>query len=330
MTTILITGANTGIGAAAALQLARPGTHLVLACRSEEKTAPVLAQIREAGAEASFLHVDLADLAATSAAAEGFAARAKRLDLLINNAGLGGQKGLTKDGFELAFGVNHLGHFALTLPLLPLLERAGGRVVNVSSGNHYKATSVPWRRLREPTASVSGLPEYGVSKLCNVLFTADLRRRTRRITAVSMNPGRIASDIWRQVPSPLRYPLRVLLRMESVEVGGERLAHASRVNLSSADAPLYIHKLAARAPNPLAHSEELARELWRYSLDALTAAIEEGASCRAEAPKRARSGVKPVKPEGSPRSGVKPEASPRSAVKPEGALAPRSSDGATA
>ncbi len=262
MRTIVITGANTGIGAACAVQMARPGTHLVLACRTEERAAPVLEAVRAAGATASFHALDLSDLAQAKEAGAGLAKEHPSIDVLVNNAGVAGQRGTTRDGFELAFGVNHLGHFAFTLPLLSSLERARGRVVNVSSGNHYTARGIPWDRLREPTRSFTGLPEYGVSKLCNVLFTAELRRRFPSITAVSMNPGRIRSDIWqRRMPAPLLAVFERVVPMQPVDVGGARLVHAATCE----EPPLYLDKLAPREANPLALREDLAAELWRFS-----------------------------------------------------------------
>jgi retinol dehydrogenase-12 len=260
--TILVTGANTGIGAACAVQLAAPDTHLLLACRSEEKAAPVLDAVRARGAKATFVALDLSDLAQATRAARAIAETEERIDILVNNAGIAGQRGTTRDGFELAFGVNHLGHFAFTRPLLPAVERAGGRIVNVSSGNHYTARSIRWERLRGTTRSFTGLPEYGVSKLCNVLFTAELRRRYPRITSTSMNPGRIRSDIWqRRMPAALLAVFERIVSMEPVDVGGARLVHAA----TCPDAPLYLDRLAPRAANPLALREDLAGELWAYS-----------------------------------------------------------------
>ena len=260
--TIVITGANTGIGAACAVQLAAPSDTLVIACRSEEKAAPVLDAVRTKGATATFLALDLSDLAQTAKAAAALASALPRIDILVNNAGVAGQRGRTRDGFELAFGVNHLGHFAFTRPLLPAIERARGRIVNVSSGNHFKAKALPFDQLREPTRSYTGLPEYGVSKLCNVLFTAELRRRYPSITSVSMNPGRIRSDIWgrRMHPALLAIFERVM-PMESVDVGGARLVHAATCD----EAPLYIDRLAERDANPLAKDQKLAQELWHFS-----------------------------------------------------------------
>jgi len=280
--TIVITGANTGIGAACARQMAAPGVHLVLACRSEAKAEPVLEDVRRAGARASFLQLDLADVEQATAAARDLARRTPAIDLLIDNGGVGGVRGLTKNGFEMHFGVNHLGHFAFTLPLLPLLEAARGRVVVVSSGNHLRAKAIRWEGLTESTRTYAGLTEYGVSKLCNVLFTAELRRRHPAITAVSMNPGPIASDIWRRMPAPAYAVFKVLRGLETVEVGGERLVHATTVELEGPDAPLYFHLGVARAPNPLALREDLAAELWEYSTRAVERVVR-GSGARPEA-----------------------------------------------
>jgi retinol dehydrogenase-12 len=280
--TVLVTGANTGIGAAAALQLAEPGVHLVLACRSEEKTRPVLEQVRARGAEASFLALDLADLRASTEAARAFVQRVGALHVLIDNAGLAGHRGLTKDGWELTFGTNHLGHFAFTVPLLPLLEASGGRVVLVSSGNHYKARGIDWAALCEPTKTRTGLREYGVSKLANVLFAAEIRRRHPKVDATSLNPGRIASDIWRGVPWPVRAWLPWLLRMKTVEQGGATLVNAARDARRGEALPLYFDKLAEREPNPLARDAALATKLWELSEDAVRAAVAAPARGREE------------------------------------------------
>lgn len=267
----VITGANTGIGAACARELARPGVEIVLACRSEEKARPVLDEVRARGATATFLPLVLGSLGASRASANELAARVPAIDLLVNNAGVAGGRGATDDGYELAFGVNHLGHYAFTLPLLPALEAARGRIVNVSSGNHYFPKRLDLAAVRGPTTSRTGLPEYGVSKLANVLFTAELRRRYPRVESVAVNPGRIASDIWRSVPSPLRRVLPWLLRMGTVETGGHTLVHAARVALD--DELLYLHRLAPKRPSPLATSPALAAELWAFSERAVADAL---------------------------------------------------------
>ena len=269
--TILITGANTGIGRACAEQLAEPGVRLILACRSRERTLPAMEEVARRGATAEFLKLDLGDLEGATKVAQAFARDNASLDVLINNAGLAGSRGLTKDGYELAFGTNHLGHFAFTLPLLPLLEASKGCIVNVSSGNHYRASDLDFEAFRTSTKSRTGLPEYSASKLANVLFTAELRRRYPSISCSSMHPGRIASDVWRSVPGFLRPILRLVLPMDSVETGGAALVNAMRATESaSGDAvPLYFHKREARAANPAALREDLAAKLWQYSVDAI-------------------------------------------------------------
>src|SRR5579859_3456018 len=148
--TALVTGANTGIGKVTAIELAKRGAHVVLACRSEEKTRPVLAEIGEGKAE--FVPIDLADLRSVRACAEAFLARGTPLSLLVNNAGLAGAHGQTKDGFELAFGTNHVGHYLFTRLLMPALECAGeARVVTVASHGHYRAPGIDWEAIRQPT-----------------------------------------------------------------------------------------------------------------------------------------------------------------------------------
>ena len=182
---------------------------MLLACRSEERGRPVLEEIarRHGPDRVALVPLDLADLTSVRAAAADIAGRAPRLDLLLNNAGLAGSRGLTRDGFELAFGVNHLGHFLLTCLLLPQLRAAApARVVNVSSRAHYAARGIDFSVLRQRSRSFTGMPEYGVSKLCNVLFTKSLTRRLApdRITSFAVHPGVVASDIWRRLPNPAR------------------------------------------------------------------------------------------------------------------------------
>ena len=118
------------------------------------------------------------------------------------------------------FGVNHLGHFAFTSALLGRLTASGpARVVTVSSDAHYSAPGIDFDALRRPARGITGLPAYAVSKLCNVLFSAELSRRLAGtgVTTYALHPGVVASDIWRRVPWPVR-PL-VTRRMLSVDQG---------------------------------------------------------------------------------------------------------------
>ena len=116
------------------------------------------------------------------------------LHLLINNAGLAGARGRTKSGFELAFGVNHIGHFLFTQLLLERIKHsAPARIVTVASRAHYRARGIDWDAVRQPTKTTAALPEYGVSKLANVLFSAELARRLQGTASIPMRCTRVWS-----------------------------------------------------------------------------------------------------------------------------------------
>ena len=169
----LITGANTGIGLVTARELAARGAHVFIACRSVEKAQAAVDEIRKTkgNAHVEILALDLGDFASVRQCAQTFLARDLPLHLLINNAGLAGAKGLTKSGFELAFGTNHLGPFIFTQLLLDRLKQsAPARIVTVASRAHIRLSGIDFNAVQKPTIGKAGLPEYGVSKLANVLF----------------------------------------------------------------------------------------------------------------------------------------------------------------
>jgi len=265
--TFLVTGANTGIGRATAEGLARRGGRVYVAARSPGKGEEAVASIKAAtGNDAVFfLPLDLADLASVRACAAAFLDRGEPLHVLVNNAGVVRARGLTRQGFELMFGVNHLGHFALTQSLLGrLTESAPARVVTVSSDSHYQARGIDFDTLRQPERGVTGLHGYAVSKLCNVLFSAELARRTAGtgVTTYALHPGMVASDIWRRVPWPVR-PL-MLRRMLTVEQGAATSLYCATSAEVAQDSGLFYDKCAQREPSRVATSE-LAAELWKRS-----------------------------------------------------------------
>jgi retinol dehydrogenase 12 len=271
--TFMVTGANTGIGRATAAGLASRGGRVYLACRSPDKGRAAVADIVAAtGHDAvAFLPLDLASLASVRECAERFLALGEPLHVLINNAGVGGRRGITTDGFELTFGVNHLGHFALTAALLDrLAASAPARVVTVASDAHYQAPGVDFAAVRRRTASITGMSEYAVSKLCNVLFSAELGRRTaaRGITTYAVHPGVVASDIWRRVPWPVR-PL-VKLRMLSPEQGATTSLYCATSSSVAAASGRYYENSRERDPSNIA-TPELARALWEHSQAWVTA-----------------------------------------------------------
>jgi len=265
--TFLVTGGNTGIGRATAADLARRGGRVYLACRSRDKgEAAVAALAGQTGSDRiGYLPLDLADLDSARRCAADFLARDEPLHGLINNAGVAGHRGLTRDGFELQFGVNHLGHFALTTALLDrLAASAPARVVTVSSDAHYQATGIDYDAVRRRTAHLAAMPEYAVSKLANVLFSQELARRAdgRGITTYALHPGVVASDIWRRVPWPVR-PI-ITRRMLTTEQGATTTLYcATSPEVARATGRFYLRCREAE-PNPVA-TPELARELWEHS-----------------------------------------------------------------
>lgn len=264
--TMIVTGANTGLGRVSALELARRGARVHLACRNEEKTRPVLDAIRADGGDAEFLKLDLADLASVRAAAETYLARGEPLHVLMNNAGLAGAKGLTRQGFELTFGTNHLGPFLFTQLLLPRLrEGAPSRIVNVSSRGHYRAPGIDWDAQRRTTASPTGFPEYCVSKLANVLFTKELARGKagEGVRSYALHPGGVATDVWREVPWGIRHLLKLFLISEE-EGARTQLWCATSSDVADHDGR-YYDKCKEKRPSKLALDEALARELWARS-----------------------------------------------------------------
>ena len=262
---VVVTGANTGIGKVTARELARAGATVVLACRSRDKAEAAMADIRAElpSADLHFHELDLGSLTATRASAAALAA-GPTIDILINNAGLAGSRGATADGFELAFGTNHMGTFAFTMGLLDRIAD-GGRIVVVASRAHYRARGIDFARLFESTASVTGLEEYGVSKLANVLFAAELAKRVaaRNIIVSSLHPGVVASDIWRSIPWPFR-GLAKLFMISNDEGALTSLYCATSPDLVGKSGR-YWDKCREKRPSRVAQENALATELWLRS-----------------------------------------------------------------
>lgn len=197
--TAVVTGANSGIGLVTAHELARSGARVLLACRDETRGKEAESRIRETapGAEVEFVPLDLADLSSVREFAASYPS--DRLDLLINNAGvmaLPYRK--TTDGFETQFGVNHLGHFALTGLLLPkLLTTPGARVVSVSSGMHA-LSNIDMGDLNSERKYRRWIA-YGRSKTANLLFVHELARRLSAagsdVVAAAAHPGYAATNL---------------------------------------------------------------------------------------------------------------------------------------
>ncbi len=192
-----MTGANSGLGLETAVLLAGAGARVLMACRNQAKAQTAAARV---GHGAEIVPLDLASLPSVAAAAAVVKGSVSRLDILINNAGLMAiDRARTEDGFEMQFGVNHLGHFALTAHLIPLLLASPeARVVNVSSLGH-RAGSMDFDDLMFDRRGYDRWRPYFQSKLANLLFTSELERRFRRADtpakALGAHPGATGTDL---------------------------------------------------------------------------------------------------------------------------------------
>jgi len=268
--TVLITGANQGIGKASAVALGKKGAKLVLVCRNAEKGQAALRETQAVGApEASLIVADLGSQADIRRVAAEVKAKHSRLDVLLNNAGVFvPTRRTTADGLEETFAVNHLGYFLLTNLLVDLLEAsAPSRVVNVSSEAHRSAR-MHWDDLQFANGGYGAFAAYGQSKLCNILFTRELARRLQgsRVTANCLHPGVIASGFGQTYAGPMR----VLLKLASpFLLSPERGALTQTWLASSADVEgvtgRYFKKCAEHRPAAAALDDAGARKLWELS-----------------------------------------------------------------
>ncbi|XP_029302883.1 dehydrogenase/reductase SDR family member 13-like isoform X2 [Cottoperca gobio] len=274
--TAIVTGSNTGIGKATALDLAKRGARVILACRNKDKAEAAAFDIRrESGNhQVVFMQLDLGSLKSVCSFAKIFLKTEPRLDILINNAGVMGP-GRTVDGFCMAFGVNHLGHFLLTNLLLERLQQCGpSRVVTVAALLH-RFGSADFPLLTTKKLLVSGqstwhnLQAYCNSKLCNVLFTRELANRLEgtSVTCYSLHPGVITTELcrslslWQQL---LLMPFAKLFSLDP-EGGSQTTLHCA---LQDGIEPLsgrYFSNCALQQVGAKGRDDALAKKLWEVS-----------------------------------------------------------------
>jgi NAD(P)-dependent dehydrogenase (short-subunit alcohol dehydrogenase family) len=223
--TAVITGANTGLGYETAAALAAKGARVVLAVRNLDKGKDAVSRIEKAtpGAQVELQELDLTSLDSVRAAAEQLKSNHDAIDLLINNAGvMMTPKETTKDGFELQFGTNHLGHFALTGLLLDhVLAVPGSRIVTISSLDHRFARGIRFDDLQWDL-EYNRIRAYGQSKLANLMFTYELQRRLQGSStiAVAAHPGGSNTELARNLPAVFRGVATVLAPlMQGPEMG---------------------------------------------------------------------------------------------------------------
>jgi hypothetical protein len=280
--TVVVTGANSGLGFETTRAFARAGAHVVLACRSRTRgTLAKQAIARET--PAASLAVETLDLASLSSIRR-FADRLdpESLDLLVNNAGVMAiPRRTTEDGFEMQFGVNHLGHFALTGLLLDRLVAGEARVVTVSSAFHRRG-EIDFDDLQHE-ASYDPWAAYGQSKLANLLFAYELQRRLDDaglpVTSVGAHPGYAATNLQLRGPQMRDSPVRTLLYglanrlfAQSAEKGALPICYAATApDVSGGDyvGPDSFGGLrgypTVTDSSPRSRDPELARDLWRVS-----------------------------------------------------------------
>ena len=279
-----VTGASSGLGEESARALAIRGARVAMLARHPDRNAEAAARIRSStpGADLSLHQIDLADLSSVARFAEEAASQLDRIDVLVNNAGvMCCPEGRTADGFETQFGVNHLGHFALTARLAPLLLAASRpRVVTVSSGGHRIADT----DLDDPnfeTTPYDPWLAYGRSKSANAHFAAELARRfDGELLSFSVHPGAIATRLGRHLTPELIEAMRQRagrgggggLRFKSVEAGAATQVWAATAPEAAAHNGRYLADCGPAAPGPgeadyepWINNPDTARRLWELS-----------------------------------------------------------------
>ena len=273
--TVVITGATSGIGAVAARRLAERGARIVFIARDRERADQALHALRAVqpgAAHAAFL-ADLSRLADMRRVGEEIAAAEPRIDVLLNNAGMiTFEPQRTEDGLERMFATNHLAYFVLTGLLLKPLQAAGAaRIVSTASEAH-RGRTFDISRLQEG----AGMRGYGVTKLCNILFTRELARRLAGtgVTANCLHPGFVATRFGDDAHGLARAALRVAKRLfaTSEERGAETLLYLASAPEVAGRTGEYFIRCAPAAPSREAQNEANARALWEHS-QALAGAV---------------------------------------------------------
>jgi len=269
--TALVTGATSGIGLEASVELARRGARVVMVGRDPGRTQAAVAAVkaRSGSGEVSHLLCDFSSLAAIRGLAGTLLAGHDRLDVLVNNAGgVNRSRRLTVDGIEATFAVNHLGYFLLTNLLRDLLVRsAPARVVTVASIGHRRGTldfaDLGFER------GYSIMRAYTRSKLANVLFAAELARRLAGtgVTSNSLHPGSVATNIWSGAPLWAKPLIQVLYRpfFISAEKGARSIVQLGASPELEGVTGRYFERGKAVTPAPLAQDQALAKRLWEVS-----------------------------------------------------------------
>lgn len=242
--TIVITGANSGLGFASAVALAQHGARIVLACRDPERGLDALESVRDAAADAEplLLKLDLADLDSVEAAAEELAESVDHVDVLMNNAGVMALPlRRTAQGHEMQFGTNHLGHYAFTGHVLPLLLAAPDPRVVTTSSQMHRLGKMAWTDLDWNERRYQRWPAYGQSKLANLQFAYELARRAHNmgtsLKSVAAHPGYASTGL--QQVGPTMAGRRITARIMNLgnRIAGQEASNGALPQLFAATSP---------------------------------------------------------------------------------------------
>jgi len=273
--TVVITGANTGIGKLTALDMSRRGAKVVMLCRDMKKAETAADEIRQETKGEVMIHsLDLASLESVREVAEQLGNSVEKIDILINNAGIMACPEMrTKEGFEMQFGTNHLGHFLLTNLIMPLIKKAapGARIVNVSSLAHTQG-QMNWDDINFEKTPYNPIKAYGQSKLANVLFTKELARKGEGsgVHAYALHPGVIKTELGRHIKDAYGCIVQGIFRLSGPLIktpeAGSRTSIYCAVEESIADHNgRYYSDCKEKEPASQALKPEDASRLWAIS-----------------------------------------------------------------
>ncbi|XP_063002675.1 dehydrogenase/reductase SDR family member 13 [Elgaria multicarinata webbii] len=269
--TVLLTGGNSGIGKTTGLELARRGARVILACRNKVAGETAVYDIRrETGNnEVLFMSLDLASLNSVRAFADAFLRSEPRLDILINNAGVL-YGGISKDGFNLAFQVNHLGHFLLTHLLLDRLKRCAPSRVVVVASNAHRSGKIDFQNIYKPVEEhLPSFQSYCNSKLANILYARELANRLEgtNVTCYVLHPGVVNSGLFRNLPIWLKPLLWLTAWLFFIDVtdGAQTSVYCATQEGIEMFSGRYFADCRVREPKSHARDDAVARKLWEVS-----------------------------------------------------------------
>ncbi|XP_057178951.1 retinol dehydrogenase 12, like isoform X1 [Triplophysa rosa] len=268
--TVIITGANTGIGKFTAIDLAKRGARIIMACRDMEKSNGALKEVVESSGNQNVFasRLDLADTKSIREFAEKVNTEEKQVNILINNAGvMVCPYGKTADGFEMQIGVNHMGHFLLTHLLLDLIKRSmPARIINVSSMAHQWGT-IDLEDINSEK-SYDKKKAYSQSKLANILFTRSLAKRLEGsgVTAYALHPGVVQTELWRHLNKPQQAVMWMVRPFTKTSVqGAQTTIYCAVAPELETESGKYYSDCAPANCSQAALDDDVAQRLWELS-----------------------------------------------------------------